>query len=262
MSNPFIELRGVTVRHTPSSSAVLEDLDFSLNLGQRLGLIGANGSGKTTLFSTIMGLVRPENGSVLFQGQELFADKDFRQLRRETGLLFQDADDQLFSPTVLEDVAFGPLNLGLSPAEAKERAVETLARLGLAGFEERVTHKLSGGEKKLTALATILAMQPKALLLDEPTNDLDPGTRERLVQILNELDMALVVISHDWDFLERTTRETLCLENGKLGDGHAVLHAHVHAHPAGAAPHVHENGSGHDHHDHSHGSTEEPGQAG
>jgi cobalt/nickel transport system ATP-binding protein len=110
-----------------------------------------------------------------------------------------------------------------------------------------VTHKLSGGEKKLTALATILAMQPKALLLDEPTNDLDPDTRERLVRILCELDLACVVISHDWDFLKRTTRESLCLERGRLTKGHAVPHQHMHVHEAGAAPHVHENGKDHSH---------------
>ncbi|THB63702.1 MAG: ABC transporter ATP-binding protein, partial [Desulfovibrio sp.] len=160
------------------------------------------------------------------------------------------AEDQLFSPTVLEDVAFGPLNLGLKPAQAKDRALETLEQLGLEGFADRITHRLSGGEKRLVALATILAMQPKALLLDEPTNDLDPPTRQRLIATLNELDLGYVIISHDWDFLAQTTEQSLTLDKdtGRLVKSTAVPHTHVHVHEAGDAPHEHPNGpKGHKH---------------
>ncbi len=123
------------------------------------------------------------------------------------GLLFQNADDQLFCPTVLEDVAFGPLNQGKPPAEAIGIARETMARLGLQGFEERVTYKLSGGEKKLVSLATVLAMQPQLLLLDEPTSGLDENTKHRLMHILQDLDIAYMIVSHEQDFLNHTVKE-------------------------------------------------------
>jgi cobalt/nickel transport system ATP-binding protein len=157
------------------------------------------------------------------------------------GLLFQNSDDQLFSPTVLEDVAFGPLNLGHKPPRAREIAAAALERVGLEGFGERVTHRLSGGEKKLVALASILAMQPKALLLDEPTNDLDPDTRDRLRDVLLDLDLSYIVISHDWDFLDETTDDVYALHDGRLlHDGKAAIHRHVHIHPHGDVPHEHE----------------------
>ena len=130
--------------------------------------MGPNGSGKTTLFHIIMGLLTPSSGTIEFFGKPVKTEKDFRKVYKKVGLLFQDADDQLFSPTVLEDVAFGPLNLGKSKLEARNIAQNTLERLGIAHFENRVTHKLSGGEKRLVALATVLSMEPELLLLDEP----------------------------------------------------------------------------------------------
>jgi cobalt/nickel transport system ATP-binding protein len=163
-----------------------------------------------------------------------------RALRKDVGFLFQNSDDQLFSPTVIEDVAFGPLNLGFSPAEAKEIAVKTLENLGLTGFEDRITHRLSGGEKKLVALATILAMKPKMLLLDEPTNNLDPKTRSHLIDILQGLDLFQIIISHDWDFLSHTTSILYKIDHGHIHrceDDH--VHVHRHVHKAGDHPHHH-----------------------
>ena len=142
----------------PGGPLVLNDLDFHLHAGDRIGLVAPNGSGKTTLFHIIMGLLKPLSGTVEAFGEARGAEADFIEVRRRIGLLFQDADDQLFSPTVLEDVAFGPLNLGKSREEAVEVASNTLAFLGLKGFEDRVTYKLSGGEKRLVSLATVLAM--------------------------------------------------------------------------------------------------------
>lgn len=219
---------------------VLQDVSFALAPGQQIGLYGPNGSGKTTLFRCITGLVRPSKGLVRFHGKVLHDEKGFHVLRCKVGFVLQHAEDQLFFPTVLEDVAFGPLNLGLSAAEAREQARATLQRLGLSGFERRLTHRLSGGEKKLVALATVLAMEPEALLLDEPTNDLDRDARQRLIDILCDLPTARMVISHDWDFLSRVCGEYRTIREGHLlACAPDVRHSHEHAHPLGGEPHCH-----------------------
>ena len=215
-------------------------MSFDFEAGRKIGLYGTNGSGKTTLFHVIMGLVAPSTGRVLFHGAPISGEKQFRALRSEVGLVMQNAEDQLFNPTVLDDVAFGPLNLGLSAEEARERAEETLRELGLAGFGSRLTHRLSGGEKKLVSLATILSMRPSALLLDEPTNGLDPQTRERIIEILGALPTARIIISHDWDFLAQTTTRFMTIKDGRLlTDIPHLPHRHVHAHPLGDEPHHH-----------------------
>lgn len=237
--SPIFALENVSCAY-PSGREVLRDVSFAFEPGQKIGLYGSNGSGKTTLFHVIMGLMEPASGRVLFHGQPVSGEKSFRALRREVGLVLQNAEDQLFNPTVLDDVAFGPLNLGLSADEARERALETLADLGLAGFEGRLTHRLSGGEKKLVSLATILSMRPRVLLLDEPTNGLDPQTRERIIEILGDLPTARIIISHDWDFLARTTTRFMTIRDGRLlTDVPHLPHRHVHAHPLGDEPHHH-----------------------
>ena len=207
MMEPLIELRDITFAYPGSSPPVFQDFNFQLLPGKHIGLIGPNGCGKTTLLHLIMGLLRPQAGRIFILGQEIGKEKDFVWVRQKVGLLFQNADDQLFCPTVLEDVAFGPLNLGKPPAEAIQIARETMARLGLQGFEDRVTYKLSGGEKKLVSLATVLAMQPQLLLLDEPTAGLDELTRHRLSHILQDLDIAYMIVSHEPDFLDHTVHE-------------------------------------------------------
>ena len=218
----------------------LQHVSFHLSAGEKVGLVGPNGSGKTTLFFLTMGLLHPSSGRVVLFGQQMQREEDFRKVRQNIGLLFQDADDQLFCPTVLEDVAFGPLNQGRSKGEAREIALQTLRSLGLDGFEERVTHKLSGGEKRLVSLATILAMKPQVLLLDEPTTGLDVNTTQRLVSILNSLDLAYIVISHDMDFIVRTTDKAYAMVQGQLATEEEVVpHTHVHAHGHGRVPHVH-----------------------
>ena len=230
----------VTYTGTRGPRRVLKDVSFALAPGQRIGLYGPNGSGKTTLFRCITGLVRPSKGLVRFHGKALHDEKGFHALRCKVGFVLQHADDQLFFPTVLEDVAFGPLNLGLSAAEAGEQARATLQRLGLFGFEQRLTHHLSGGEKKLVALATVLAMDPEALLLDEPTNDLDQDALQRLIDILCDLPTARMVISHDWDFLSRVCGEYRTIREGHLlACAPDVRHSHEHVHPLGGEPHWH-----------------------
>jgi cobalt/nickel transport system ATP-binding protein len=238
-TEPIIELKGISFAY-PGGKPVLQDLDFVLRKGERVGIIAPNGSGKTTLFHVIMGLQKPTAGSIRIFGEALREEKDFSAVRRRVGLLFQDADDQLFSPTVLEDVAFGPLNQGKSKRDAAAIARRELAFLGLAGFEERITFKLSGGEKRLVSLATVLAMEPEVLLLDEPANGLDTQTRSKLVDILCSLKIAYVLISHELDFLSATTDIIYTMEGGRiLLDKESRPHQHVHAHPLGACPHEH-----------------------
>ncbi len=207
MTEPLIELRNVTFSYPGAPFPIFQDFNYQVLPGKHVGLVGPNGCGKTTLLHLMMGLVRPQTGSIVIFGQEVKTEKDFIAVRQKVGLLFQNPDDQLFCPTVLEDVAFGPLNQGKSPAAAIEIARATMARLGLTGFEDRVTYKLSGGEKKLVSLATVLAMNPRLLLLDEPTAGLDEATKDRLIHILNDLDVACLIVSHENDFLEHTVKE-------------------------------------------------------
>ncbi len=241
MSNsPIIELRNISYTYPQNPTPILKNLNFSVT-EKTIGIIGANGCGKTTLFQIIVGLLTPEKGELLFKGNPVENKNDLRTLRKNIGFLFQSSDDQLFSPTVIEDVAFGPLNLGYTPEEARDAATKTLDSLGLHGFEDRITHKLSGGEKKLVALATILAMKPQLLLLDEPTNNLDPNTQKRLIEILQSLDLMQIIISHDWDFLSHTTSVLYQIEHGHVHQCEKDhIHIHSHIHKAGNHPHQHE----------------------
>ncbi|MCP4750606.1 MAG: ABC transporter ATP-binding protein [Proteobacteria bacterium] len=235
----IIDMEGVTYSY-PGGASVLDELDFKLHRGDRIGLIAPNGSGKTTLFHIIMGLIKPSAGTIKIFGRPAVEEKDFIKVRQKIGLLFQDADDQLFSPTVLEDVAFGPLNLGKSREEAIAISRKTLAYLGLEGFEDRVAFKLSGGEKRLVSLATVLAMEPKALLLDEPTTGLDNETKNRLMEVLMDLDLSCIMISHEIDFISRFSDALYTMENGKiLMDEKLHVHRHEHAHKLGKTPHRH-----------------------
>lgn len=215
MSEPLFELRGIHYAHA-NGRRVLDGLDFQLMVGERVGLLGANGSGKTTLLQLLVGLYKPLAGEIRAFGRQRLREPDYREVRAKAGLLFQDPDDQLFCPTVAEDVAFGPLNLGKSRAETRQIVHDTLAMLGLEGFTERITHQLSGGEKRLVALATVLAMQPAVLLLDEPTNALDEETRVRLLWLLQGLPQAMVIVSHDREFVAQLATRTLRLERGRL----------------------------------------------
>jgi cobalt/nickel transport system ATP-binding protein len=236
----LINLAGVSFRY-PGGPPVLNQLDFQFNRGDRLGLIAPNGSGKTTFLHIIIGLLKPTSGQLEIFGKCVYEDKDFYEVRRRIGLLFQDADDQLFSPTVIEDVAFGPLNLGKSKNEAIDIARRTLSFLGLDGFEERITFKLSGGEKRLVSLATVLAMEPEILLLDEPINGLDIKTKAKLTEVLSDLDLSYILISHDFDFLAETADAIYTMQDGKiLLDKELQIHEHVHAHEHGVYPHRHE----------------------
>ena len=195
---------------------VLKGVDLALESGQRVGLVAPNGAGKTTLFHLIVGLLHPTAGEIEVFGEIRRREEDFLEVRTRVGLLFQDAEDQLFCPTVAEDVAFGPMNLGKSHEEVGGIVAETLALLGLEGYEDRVTHHLSGGEKRLVSLATVLAMSPEVLLLDEPSGGLDEDTVERLTGVLAEHAPSYILISHDRDFLTRVTDTVFTLRDGRV----------------------------------------------
>ena len=233
----LLKLEDVCFTYPGSDDPVLDHLDMSFRQGDRVGLMAPNGSGKTTLFHIVMGLLKPDQGRIEAFGSPLAKEKDFEAVRRRIGLLFQDADDQLFSPTVLEDVAFGPLNLGQSPQQAREVALETLDLLGLEGFENRITHRLSTGQKRLVSLATVLSMRPEVVLLDEPSNGLDEKTREHLMQVLIDLDISYILISHDNHFLFELTGSIFSMRDGKIYPGE-VMHCHFHTHPH--TTHAHE----------------------
>jgi cobalt/nickel transport system ATP-binding protein len=198
---------------------VLRGCCFSLADDQRLALTGPNGSGKTTLLRLVVGLLRPTSGTIWAFGEPRRREADFHEVRRRAGLLFQEADDQLFCPTVAEDVAFGPLNLGKPREEVRRIVGDTLESLGLSGYEHRITYRLSSGEKRLVALATVLAMDPDVLLLDEPTSGLDECAVDRLAEILAGLPHAMVIVSHDREFLGRTTNTSAELRDGKVAWG-------------------------------------------
>lgn len=200
----------------PGFDPVLDGASMRLEPGERLSLVGANGSGKSTVLKIIMGLLMPARGMVTAFGQVCRAETDFHDMRRRVGLVFQDADDQLFCPTVAEDVAFGPLNLGKSKSDALAIVDQLLSQLGLIHLRDRVTHKLSGGEKRLVTLATVLAMEPDVLILDEPTNALDPDNYARLVDILKGLEQSILLVSHDPDFRAEIAPDGYRLEDRTL----------------------------------------------
>ncbi|ULB11754.1 energy-coupling factor ABC transporter ATP-binding protein [Cereibacter azotoformans] len=211
----LIDLRDLHFAY-PGGAPVLRGASLTLEAGERLAVTGPNGSGKSTLLQLAVGLIRPSAGKVVAFGQERRREEEFHEVRRRAGLVFQDPDDQLFCPTVAEDVAFGPLNLGRSRAEARAVVEEVLARLGIAHLRDRVTHRLSGGEKRLVTLAAVLAMDPEVLLLDEPTTGLDQANEERLTALLAGLPQAMVFVSHDRSFRGRLATRELRLQEGRL----------------------------------------------
>lgn len=204
----------------PGRPALFDGLDFALRHGERIGLHGPNGCGKTTLLRLALGLETPSAGRILHRGEAVTDARAWQRLRCDIGFVMQHSDDQLFSVTVLEDVAFGPLNLGLPRREARDRAMETLDALHLADLADRAPSRLSGGEKKCVALASVLSMQPAALLLDEPTASLDEESTARVAEALRGLPQPWIAVSHDRAFLRATATSFARLDRaGRLESG-------------------------------------------
>jgi cobalt/nickel transport system ATP-binding protein len=202
----------------PESPYALEDISLAIAKGERVSLVGPNGAGKSTLLHLMAGLYFPSKGKLAVEGTSL-NKKEARLVRQKVGFLFQDPDDQIFMPTVWEDVAFGPINMGLEEQEVKERVAKAMELAGIANFKDRVPHRLSIGEKKRVAIAGLLAMSPPMLLLDEPTANLDPQGRRDLVNILESLDQGFVLATHDLSVAFELTDRVIVLKKKVIFDG-------------------------------------------
>jgi cobalt/nickel transport system ATP-binding protein len=219
-----IEITHLKYRY-PDGTEALHDISFRVLPGECIALLGPNGSGKSTLLLHLNGLL-PEkfsgNGAVKINGEPVAAG-NLETIRRQVGLVFQDPDDQLFCPTVAEDAAFGPRQLGWSEAEIAERVKKSLAQVGLTGFEHRATHHLSHGEKRRACLAGVLASEPAVLVLDEPTSDLDPRGRREFKAVLRLLPATKLIATHDLELAVEICARTIILDHGQIiADGRTV----------------------------------------
>ncbi len=245
---PAVELRGLA--HTyPDGTAALRGVDLRVAAGERVALVGANGAGKSTLLAHLNGLLLPAAGQVLIAGV-VVAPASLREIRRRVGYVFQQADDQLFMPTVQDDVAFGPANLGLDEAAVRACVHAALDRVGALHLATRAPWRLSGGEKRAVAIAGVLAMAPEVLVLDEPSSDLDPAARRRLIELLQSLPQTLLLATHDLALARAVCPRVLVLHEGRVhADGtpaalfadaallrHCRLEAPEGGMPAGAVP--------------------------
>lgn len=211
--NPLIEVKNLFFSYN-GVNPLIRDLNFELFSSEKIGLKGKTGSGKTTFLYLLMGFYRPLAGTIKIFGKERREEKDFIEIRPRLGLLFQDPEIQLFCPTVKEDLAFGPLNLGKSRSEVLRKIDEVSEFLGITHLLERSPLHLSGGEKKLCALASVMTMEPELYLLDEPTNGLDEIYLERLYKFIKEKVKTCIIVSHDEDFLKGTCTKIYQLKEG------------------------------------------------
>ena len=198
----------------PDGQQALANVSLTIHRGETVALIGPNGAGKSTLLLHLNGILR-SNGVVRVMGRPV-GDKNLKWLRSKVGLVFQNPDDQLFSPTVFDDVAFGPLNMGYSEAEVRQRVSRALNWVGMDGYEKRSPHHLSVGEKKRIAIATVLSMNPKILVIDEPTANLDPGSKWSLIELLRGLSLTKIIATHDLELVKALCPRTVVFDHGEV----------------------------------------------
>ncbi|SCG61845.1 energy-coupling factor ABC transporter ATP-binding protein [Micromonospora humi] len=213
---PSLDVRGVRYAY-PDGHVALHGVDLSVPRGDRVALLGPNGAGKTTLVLHLNGILTPTGGTVEVGGLAVTRDREtLAEVRRRVGIVFQDPDDQLFLPTVAEDVAFGPANLGLRGAELAARVDEALAAVGMAEHRDRAPHHLSFGQRRRVAVATVLAMRPEILVLDEPSSNLDPAARRELAEILRALPVTLLMVTHDLPYAAELCPRAVILDGGRI----------------------------------------------
>ena len=215
----MLEVKNIKYSYNADYQA-LKGVSLKIEKGEMVALLGKNGAGKSTLFLHLNGIYEPDEGQVFIDGEELKYDKkSLLKFRQKVGIVFQNPDDQIFAPTVEEDVAFGPLNLGLPMEEVQDRVENALARVGMSGFEKTAPHHLSGGQKKRVAIAGILAMKPEVMVLDEPTAGLDPQGVVDLSILLNELNdegITIVISTHEVDLVPNYAEKVFVLVDGLL----------------------------------------------
>ncbi len=215
----MIEFKDVSFSYE-RGTPVIEHLSFRIEAGESVGLIGANGAGKSTVMKLLLGLVSGE-GEVLVDGTPV-QKQTLSEIRRKLGFVLQNSDHQMFMPTVYEDMMFAPLNYGVSREEAERRVDAVLERLGVEDLKHRHNHRISGGEKRMAAIATILAMEPEAILMDEPTSALDPYNRRIIINTIRELTQTKLITSHDLDMILDTCERVILLSGGRIvADGKA-----------------------------------------
>jgi cobalt/nickel transport system ATP-binding protein len=214
MSHHLVELRDLSYTY-PDATEALHSVNFRITHGESVALVGANGAGKSTLLMHLNGVLLPQSGEVRI-GEVPVTRATLPEIRRSVGMVFQDADDQLFMPTVYEDVAFGPLNLGLPAEEVERRVGDALARVGAEGLRARPPHHLSGGEKRNVAIATVLAMRPDILVMDEPSSNLDPLARKRLIGLLVSFAHTKIIATHDLDLVLDVCQRTIVMHQGSV----------------------------------------------
>ena len=217
----MLEVKNIKYSYNAKYQA-LKGVSLKINKGEMVALLGKNGAGKSTLFLHLNGIYEPDEGQVFIDGEELKYDKkSLLKFRQKVGIVFQNPDDQIFAPTVEEDVAFGPLNLGLEMEEVQDRVQEALKRVGMEEFEKTAPHHLSGGQKKRVAIAGILAMKPEIMVLDEPTAGLDPQGVTNLSKLLNELNdegITIIISTHEVDLVPNYANRVFVLVDGLLID--------------------------------------------
>ena len=199
----------------PDGHKALKGIDFSINQGESIAILGPNGAGKTTLILHLNGILGELKGEIEVDGLE-YSTENIGKIRKTVGVVFQDPDDQLFMPTVIEDVMFGPKNFGYSNEESETNAVEALKMVGMENFQDRAPHHLSFGQKRKVAIATVLASKPKLLVLDEPASNLDPASRRDLIDILIKLDISIILVTHDLPMALEICERSLVLNEGTI----------------------------------------------
>lgn len=214
MSVPVLDVQGLAFAYADGHQA-LYGVDLHVHRGERVALLGPNGAGKTTLVLHLNGILTAGRGTVRVAGLEV-SPAHLREIRRRVGVVFQDPDDQLFMPTVRDDVAFGPANLGLGGAELEARVTDALSKVGMLEYVDRPPHHLSFGQRRRVAVATVLAMEPEILVLDEPSSNLDPTSRRELAEILLGLDVTLLMVTHDLPYAMQLCERSVVLSDGVI----------------------------------------------